>query len=112
MPPVTIVNGQLKANLGNAKIYTMRELNQRTAQVVEEVNQSGVPAIVTKHGRFVALIMPLQDAHIETMVLSEGPIAQEVDRRAVDPDSATYSLQEMLDEVAADNDEGEDRHTR
>lgn len=110
--PVTVVDGQLKASLGNAKIYTMRELNQRTAQVVEEVNQSGRPAIVTKHGRFVALIMPLQDAHIESMVLREGPIAEEVDRRAVNPDSATYSLQEMLDEEAADDEADGSRHAR
>ena len=41
------------------RIYTMRELNQHTAKVMGEIEKSGVPAFVTKHGRFVAMITPL-----------------------------------------------------
>lgn len=80
--------------LGQAKIYTMRELNQNTAQVIDEVNRSGQPAAVTKHGRFIALITPLAGAQIESMVLSHGRLADELHRRATDPDQGQHSMAE------------------
>jgi prevent-host-death family protein len=83
--------------LGEAKIYTMRELNQNTAQVIEEVNCSGKPAAVTKHGRFVALITPLLGTQIESLVLSHSRLANELQRRAVSPD--THSAQETAERV-------------
>ena len=80
------------------KVYTMRELNQNTAQVMDEINRSGQPAAITKHGRFVALITPLADAEIETVVLSRpGPLAREMERRSMDTESATYSSDEVLE---------------
>lgn len=80
--------------LGEAKIYTMRELNQNTAQVIDEINASGRPAAVTKHGRFVALITPLLGTQIESLVLSRGGLADELHQRASDSEQATYTAQE------------------
>jgi prevent-host-death family protein len=85
--------------LGEAKIYTMRELNQNTAQVIEEVNRSGKPAAVTKHGRFIALITPLLGAEIESLVLSHSRLADELEKRAADPDHVTHSAQEAAERV-------------
>jgi antitoxin (DNA-binding transcriptional repressor) of toxin-antitoxin stability system len=85
--------------LGEAKIYTMRELNQNTAQVLDEINRSGQPAAVTKHGRFVALITPLLGAQIESLVLSQGKMADELHRRASDSAQATYSAQKAAKRV-------------
>lgn len=85
--------------LGEAKIYTMRELNQNTAQVIDEINRSGQPAAVTKHGRFVALITPLLGTQIESLVLSPGRFATELQRRASDPAQVTYSAQETAQRV-------------
>ena len=85
--------------LGQAKIYTMRELNQNTAQVIDEVNRSGQPAAVTKHGRFIALITPLAGAQIESMVLSHGKLADELHRRATDTDQGHHSVKETTQRV-------------
>ena len=52
-------------DLGEAKIYTMRELNQETARVIAEVNKSGEAAAITRHGRFVAILMPAEHLKIE-----------------------------------------------
>ena len=85
--------------LGEAKIYTMRELNQNTAQVIEEINYSGKPAAVTKHGRFIALITPLLGAQIESLVLSHRRLADELHRRAGDLDQGRRSVPETAERV-------------
>jgi prevent-host-death family protein len=85
--------------LGEAKIYTMRELNQNTAQVIDEVNRSGQPAAVTKHGRFVALITPLLGTQIESLVLSHGRLADELHRRAGDLNQDRHAGPETAERV-------------
>lgn len=54
-----------------AQVYTMRELNQRTAEVIREIGEHKAPAFITKHGRFVAMITPLQPGQVESRVLAE-----------------------------------------
>jgi prevent-host-death family protein len=54
----------------SAQLYTMRELNQHTADVIREINESGQPAVITRHGRFVAIISPLTGTDVETVALS------------------------------------------
>jgi prevent-host-death family protein len=49
--------------------YTMRELNQNTAKVLREINESGQPALITRQGRPIALIAPLADERVEAAVL-------------------------------------------
>lgn len=60
----------------------MRDLNQRTAVVMREVEKTGKPALITRHGRFVAMITPLALGVVESRVLSE--MAREIADR--DPD--------------------------
>lgn len=74
-----------------AQVYTMSELNQHTAQVLDEINQSKRPAVVTRHGRFVAMITPLAGVEVESVVLSQGPLADELHARLRDGES-TRSL--------------------
>ncbi|NUW37043.1 hypothetical protein HTZ77_37420 [Nonomuraea sp. SMC257] len=50
---------------GDVLIYKMRDLNQRTAEVIQEINDSGRPAVITRHGTFVALITPLLNKGLE-----------------------------------------------
>lgn len=59
-----------RLSLGESRIVTMRELSQRTAQVINEINESGRPAMLTRHGRFLAVIYPLAHQRIESFVLS------------------------------------------
>lgn len=62
-----------RIQLDKARVVPMRELNQRTAAVLDEINNCGEPAVVTKHGRFVALITPIAHLGVESMVLSADP---------------------------------------
>jgi len=74
-----------RIELAEARVISMRELNQRTSAVIDEVNGSGEPAVVTKHGQFVALITPLAGRRIESLVLGLDPkireLIDEQDRR-------------------------------
>lgn len=56
--------------VAEARIYTMRELSQRTAQVIDELNRFNQQALITRHGKPIAVITPLANAHIESFVLS------------------------------------------
>lgn len=49
----------VSSDTDQVQVYTMRHLNQHTASTIEEINQSKKPAIITRHGRFVAAIYPL-----------------------------------------------------
>jgi prevent-host-death family protein len=55
----------------DALVFTMRDLNQQTARIMKEIEKTGQPAFITKHGRFVALITPLSPHHVESRVLAE-----------------------------------------
>lgn len=78
------------------RVYTMTELNQHTARVLEEVNESGRPAVVTRHGRFLALLTPLAGA--ESEALSSGPLADDLRARR---DAAAAAPGLSPDDVAA-----------
>ncbi len=54
-----------------AQVYTMRDLNQRTAEVMREIEERGASAFITRHGRFVAMITPLVAGQVESRVLAE-----------------------------------------
>lgn len=77
--------------LAETQVYTMRELNQNTAQVIDAINKSGRPAAVTKHGRFVALIQPLANACVETVVLTDSKLARVLVARAEQDDPLVWS---------------------
>ena len=53
-----------------ALVYTMRDLNQQTARIMGEIEKSGKP-LITRHGRFVAVITPLTPGQVESRVLTE-----------------------------------------
>ncbi|WP_131701813.1 type II toxin-antitoxin system Phd/YefM family antitoxin [Mycolicibacterium elephantis] len=57
-------SGQLATS--RAHIYTMRYLNQHTAEVINEINRTDEPAVITLRGRFIALIAPLEQIDVES----------------------------------------------
>jgi prevent-host-death family protein len=59
----------LRGSAEEARIYTMRDLNQRTAEVMKDVEDHG-PVFITRHGRFIAVIHPLGEG-VERRVLAE-----------------------------------------
>jgi prevent-host-death family protein len=59
--------------MDSTPVISMRDLNQHTSTVIDEINDHGCPTLVTKHGRFIALITPLAGRSIESIVLSTDP---------------------------------------
>lgn len=53
------------------RIYTMRELNQRTSQVIDEIRENGEPAFITYHGRLIAIITPVTEKGAKRLVPAE-----------------------------------------
>lgn len=62
-----------------ALVFTVLELNQQTARVIEEIEKAGKPAVITKYGRFVAIIRPLAPGQVESVVLAA--MAREIGQR-------------------------------
>jgi antitoxin (DNA-binding transcriptional repressor) of toxin-antitoxin stability system len=52
-------------------VYTVRDLNQRTASIISAIEMAGKPAFITRHGQFVAMITPLASGQVESHVLAE-----------------------------------------
>jgi antitoxin (DNA-binding transcriptional repressor) of toxin-antitoxin stability system len=71
--PVSLVEGD------KPLVYPMRELNQQTARVLNEIKKYDRPGFITKHGRFDFMIVPLQPGQIESKVLPE--IAREIGKQ-------------------------------
>jgi prevent-host-death family protein len=80
------------------RIYTMRELNQHTADVLQEINESGSPAVITRHGRFVAMIIPLANTNIESTVI--GKVLDEIEHRGQLLGERTLDRTRSTEEVA------------
>jgi antitoxin (DNA-binding transcriptional repressor) of toxin-antitoxin stability system len=69
-----------RAQVGDdALIFTMRELGQQTARIMTEIEKAGEPAIITRHGRFIAIIRPLAPGQVESAVFAA--MAREIAQR-------------------------------
>ena len=75
----------------------MRELTQHTARVMDDINSFGQFGVITKHGRFVALITPLANAQVERLVVSNSLAPELAERVAVAevPGAKLYSSDEL-----------------
>ena len=66
-----------QVNHEKPEVYTVRQLGQQTAFVIEQIEKNG-PALITRNGHFVAMISPLR-GDVESRVLSE--MAREIGRQ-------------------------------
>ncbi len=66
---------------------TLRELARNTASVIQGVQSSGRPALVTRNGRPVAALLPIDEAALEDWLLGKAPAVTRVAAEA-DPDLA------------------------
>jgi antitoxin (DNA-binding transcriptional repressor) of toxin-antitoxin stability system len=71
MSHVTSPITQPRVSDDEALVYTMRDLNQQTARIMGEIEKTGKPAFITRHGRFIATITPLAPGEVESRVLTE-----------------------------------------
>jgi antitoxin (DNA-binding transcriptional repressor) of toxin-antitoxin stability system len=79
VPPVTAEPPALRVDGDDALVYTMRDLNQQTSQIMSEIERTRKTAFITKHGRFIATITPLPPGQVESRVLAE--MAREIGKR-------------------------------
>jgi antitoxin (DNA-binding transcriptional repressor) of toxin-antitoxin stability system len=54
-----------------ALVFTTHELGRQAARLISEIQKAGRPAIITRDGRFVAIITPIAPGQIESRVLPE-----------------------------------------
>jgi antitoxin (DNA-binding transcriptional repressor) of toxin-antitoxin stability system len=69
------------ADHDDTPVYTLNDLAQNTARIMAEIEESGKPALITRRGRFIAVITPLT-GEIEGTVLAE--MAREIAARVKD----------------------------
>ena len=89
---------RLDSRLDNEQSYTMRELNQDTAKVLQKINESGKPAVITRYGRFVALITPLANKDVESAVV-EAVIQEAAQSGAKQYPRKSLSPEELAEEL-------------
>jgi prevent-host-death family protein len=66
---------------------TLRELARNTASVLQGVQSSGRPALVTRNGRPIAALIPIDETALEEWLLERAPnVTRAV--AAADPDLA------------------------
>ncbi|SCX15288.1 hypothetical protein [Mycolicibacterium fluoranthenivorans] len=82
------------------RLYTMRELNQDTSGTIEKINNSGKPGVITRHGRFVAVIYPLANASLESRVIARALEDVEIQNQITG--ASTVGGIRMAEEAAAD----------
>lgn len=58
---------------GPVSTVSIRDLANNASAVVDEVATSGRPAVVTKHGKPVAAVVPIDQEALEDWVLANGP---------------------------------------
>jgi len=83
---------------------SIRELANNASGVIASVADTGRPTVITKHGRPVAAVVPIDQDELEDFVLANAPEFV-AGRAQADADLAagrTRSLDEVLAELDAD----------
>jgi prevent-host-death family protein len=80
---------------------TVGELAERTSDVIDEVARSGRPAVVTRDGRPVAAVVPIDEGALEDWVLANAPEFV-TSMAAADAELAAGEQGRPLDDVLAD----------
>lgn len=103
---------RLSSDVDQVHLFTMRELNQDTARTIEEINRTGKPGVITRHGRFVAVIYPLANKPVESRAIARALEDVEIRNQLIGESavSGIFTSQEAVGEfnVTADV-EGADR---
>jgi len=83
--------------------HGIRDLQRNPGKIVDEVERTGRPALVTRHGRAAAVLMPVDDSALEDHVLANAPeyVASRQDAEDDAESGRTRSLDDVLDEFDA-----------
>ncbi|KAB1144469.1 hypothetical protein F7R91_21890 [Streptomyces luteolifulvus] len=61
-----------EAQSGAAQIYQLRDLADRPVEVMKEITESGMPALITLRGRMLAVITPFAEGDLESALVSSA----------------------------------------
>ena len=53
--------------------YGIRDLQRRSSEIVDELERSRRPALVTRHGKPVAVLSPIDEDALEDFILANVP---------------------------------------
>jgi prevent-host-death family protein len=94
-------------------IANVRKLQQSAKALLERVERDREPFVITRHGRPVAALVPIDPDDAERYLISTAPSLLETRRRAEAGSGETQPLQEMASEfgvkIADDAEESADR---
>lgn len=80
--------------------YGIRDLARQTSQVVDEVEKTGKPALITRHGKPVAALVPVDESELEDWILANAPEFVRA-MRSADREIASGQKGEALDVALA-----------
>ena len=86
--------------------YGIRELQRRSSEIVDELERSRRPALVTRHGKPVAVLCPIDEDALEDFILANAPeyVASMAEAEEDARTGRTRSLDDVVAELdAADN---------
>lgn len=78
----------------------IRDLARKASQIVEQVGSTGRPALITRRGKPVAALIPIDESELEDWILSNAPEFVRSMRQA-DREIARGERGRPLDEVLA-----------
>jgi prevent-host-death family protein len=82
----------------------IRELARNTSRVIEDVERSKKPALVTRHGRPAVAVVPIDQDELEDWILANAPEfvqgMKEAERELLE--GRTFSLDEVMAEIEGD----------
>jgi hypothetical protein len=70
VPPLGVRYPSSWVDGDEALVYTMQDLYQQPAHVMNRIETTRKPAFITRHGRFVAIIEPLEPGQVESRALA------------------------------------------
>ncbi len=84
-------------------LYTLRQLHDDTAAVMEAVNTQKRPAVITQRGRFIALVQPLACIeNLEGILIGKAIEAGDI---KLEPGDRVYTSEEMAKALFGDADD-------
>ena len=83
-----------------SSFVTIRDLQRNPSEVVNEVEHSGRPAIVTRNGKPVAAIMAIDEEALEDFVLANAPEFVKA-MQAADAELASGKTTSLADHLAS-----------
>lgn len=83
-----------------ARNESIRDARQHLAEIVDRAEHDGAPTVITRHGREVAAIVPIEVLR-EYRILEEREVLRHINERRATDDGTRYSLEEIMAETLA-----------